>query len=160
MNSHWHCTVILALLRHLIFSYTQTWEQLCPCFSDLMWLWGEIESFFCVHIIVFFLRRAYKSHYLLTCNQGWLRDLSTLQRFLILTCSRLLIRSIAVTTKQVVSDQAVVENLKDFVSRGIMSKTNIMLTLFQGSQISETLQSFLTLKPPRFSQRDRLALFT
>lgn len=69
-------------------------------------------------------------------------------------------RSIAVTTKQVVSDRAVVENLRDFVSRGIMSKTNIMLTLFQGSQISETLQSFLTLRPLRFSLKDRLELYT
>lgn len=51
-------------------------------------------------------------------------------------------RSIAATTKQVVSEQASAENLKDFLSGGIMSKTNIMLTLFQGSEISETLQSF------------------
>jgi len=66
-------------------------------------------------------------------------------------------RSIAVTTKQVVSDQALVENLKDFVSRGLVSKTNITLTLFQGSQISETLQSFLTMRPLCFSH---LALYT
>lgn len=31
----------------------------------------------------------------LTCNQGWLSVLSTLYLFLIFTCSRLLIRSIA-----------------------------------------------------------------
>lgn len=30
-----------------------------------------------------------------TCSQGWLSDLSTLKRFLIFTCSRLLIKSVA-----------------------------------------------------------------
>lgn len=35
-----------------------------------------------------------------TCNQGWLRVLSTLYLFLMFTCSRLLIKSIAVRKKE------------------------------------------------------------
>lgn len=70
------------------------------------------------------VKRTKKIRTFVTCNQGWLRHLSTLYLFLILTWRRLLIRSVAVKE---------MEEYEDCINKvNVMFHLVMCLTLYVG----------------------------